>query len=194
MARPHCITICLAFGFLGALSQAQSLPAIHILFTELNQPKTTDRAAQQILQIATKDSAAREYVTQRLPGMIDRPNTNKVWLNAVRLAGQLRASEAIPSLQRALARGPVGGLMAYSMTREIQLDDDLVAKALSEIGEAAIPTVSTLLRSEDRKARRRAVLILRNMDTPAARRVLQDRLSDETDTRIKELIETCLRS
>ena len=46
-----------------------------------------------------------------------------------------------------------------TFSRQIDLDDDIVAKALSEIGDAALPTVTELLNSGDPKERRRAVLI-----------------------------------
>ena len=193
MNRDYRIVICIVFGLLGEINLAQNTPDIRTLLANLNQPTTTDHAARLILEVANKDSISREYVVQKLPEMIDKPKSDEVWLNAVRLAGQLKAVETIPSLQKALSRGPLGGLLAYSMTAEMQLDDDVVAKALSEIGEPAIPAVRSILEGEDRKTRRRAVLILRNMGTPAARKALQERLPHESDPRIKELIESGLR-
>jgi hypothetical protein len=76
----------------------------------------------------------------------------------------------------------------------MQLDDDVVAKALAKIGEASLPAVTGFLKSRDRKVRRRAVLILLNMDASDARKLLQDHLPRETDPRIKDLIESGLRS
>jgi HEAT repeat protein len=194
MGRSRWIVICLAFGLLGTISLGQSDPDIVAFFAKLNQPSTTDQAARQVLETATKSSKAREYVVQRLPGMIEKPESDEIWLNAVRLAGQLKAVESIPSLQKALSRGPLGGLLAYSMTAELRLENDVVAKALSQIGEAAIPAATNLLASEDQKTRRRAVLILRNMGTPAARKAMQICLAREADPTIRELIENGLSS
>jgi HEAT repeat protein len=75
----------------------------------------------------------------------------------------------------------------------MQLDDDIVAKALAEIGEQSIPAVKSLLGNEDPQARRRAVLILLNMNGAAARKVLEDQLQRETDPKIRRLIESSLR-
>lgn len=189
MNRHSWLLICVALAVPLMASVAQTQPDIRTLFDELNQPKSTDRATQQILQAASHNPDARRYAGRELSKMIDRAGTGPVWSNAVRLAGELKISEAIPSLQRALSRPPVGGLVAYSMTREMRLDDDIVAKALSEIGESAIPIAKKLLLSEDTKTRRRAVLILRNMQIPAAREVLRVYLPRETDSHLKQLIE-----
>ena len=195
--RAHCIHLALtlfAFGAIVTNAFAQSAPDMQSMVVRLNQTKTTDAAARQILDVASRDSGAREYVVQRLSQMIDRPKSDEIWMNAVRLAGQLRSVESIPSLRTALSRGPLGGALAYSMTREIQLDDDVVGKALAQIGDPAIPSVTDLLASDDPKARRRAVLILRNMGTKKARKVLEERRPHENDEGIKSLIESGLRS
>ena len=75
-----------------------------------------------------------------------------------------------------------------------RLDTDLVAKTLSQIGDPAIPAVTTLLKSEDAGMRYRATLILLNIASPAARKALQDRLPHETDPEVKKLILDSLRS
>jgi HEAT repeat protein len=164
------------------------------LFAKLCQPSTTDHAASEIARVAQKDSGARQYIVERLPGMLKRTETDRVWLNAVSLAGELRAEETIPDLQKALSLGKVGGPHVATFTTEMRLDDDIVAKALSQMGDAAIPVARDLLASQATKDRRRAVLILRNMGTPAAHRVLQDHLPIETDPANRDLIESWLRS
>src|ERR1700757_1816046 len=80
-------------------------PDIRKLFVQLNDPKSTDRATRKIVELASKDSEARKYVVDRLPGMIAKSTTNEIRENGVRLAGQLRAVELVPSLVRAMARG-----------------------------------------------------------------------------------------
>jgi HEAT repeat protein len=172
---------------------AQNVPSISRLFDQLCQPSSSDHAAGQIQQTASKDPAARQYIVERLPGMIDKPQVDKVWRNAVRLAGNLKASETIPSLQNAFSRGQLGRPAGTTLGSEMQLDDDIVAKALAEIGEQSIPAVKSLLGNEDPQARRRAVLILLNMNGAAARKVLEDQLQRETDPKIRRLIESSLR-
>ena len=58
---------------LGVACRAQSASDIPSLFGKLNQAKTTDRASRQILEAASKDASAREYVVQRFSGMIEKP-------------------------------------------------------------------------------------------------------------------------
>jgi hypothetical protein len=76
-------------------AQAQESQDGPRLLAELSQLKTTDRATRQIA--ASQDSDIRRYVAVRLPEIIDRPEVDEVWLNAVRLTGRLKASEAVPS-------------------------------------------------------------------------------------------------
>jgi HEAT repeat protein len=194
MYQTNRLIISLALAVLGTNPAAPSGSDIRTLLAQLNEPSMTDGAAREIVQVASKDPAARKHIAQQLPRMIARPETDEIWLNAVRLAGKLKATEAIPSLRKAISRGLLGGPANMTFSREIDLDDDIVAKALSEIGDAALPTVTELLNSGDPKERRRAVLILRNMTSPAAHKALQNRLQYESDPRIKDLIETGLRS
>lgn len=183
--------VCLVFA---ATSGGQPTRDPARLFAELCQPSTTDHAWREILTIASKDASARQYIVQRLPEILDRADVDHVWLNAVSLAGKLKAEEAIPALQKKLSLGKLGGPHVATFTTEMRLDDDVVAKALSQIGNAAIPAVTGLLVSENAKDRRRAVLILRNMGTKAARTALQDHLPEETDQTNKKLIESWLGS
>jgi hypothetical protein len=124
--------------------------------------------------------------------MIDQVSVNEVWINAVRLSGKLKVSEAIPALTQAFSRN--GGISANTtMTQAADLEDDPVAKAFSEIGEPAVTVVSGLLRDGDRRNRKRAVRILLNMHSPASRDVLKAHLEHENDPGIRRLIENNLR-
>jgi HEAT repeat protein len=160
------------------------------LFAELDQVSTTDRAAKHILAVASQDPSVRQQAAEKLPGMIDKSEMNEVWLNAVRLAGQLKVSEAVPVLQKAFSLGKldIGRPAVMTMSTEILLNDDVVAKALAEIGEPSLPAVKGVLKSPDPKMRRRAVLILRNINSPGSRSLLQEHLPDETDPGISSLI------
>lgn len=178
---------------LASTRAAQKPSDVSSLFAQLGQPSTTDRAARQILEVSSKYPDVRQYIVEKLPGMIDKTEIDKVWFNAVRLAGHLKASETVPSLQRAFSRGQLGRPAGTTLGAEMQLDDDVVAKALAEIGEPSLPAVKAFLKSNDRKERRRAVLILLNMDALESRKVLEEHLPHETDPKITKLIESGLR-
>jgi HEAT repeat protein len=178
----------------GATSVSQQVPDGPKLIVELNRPKTTDRAAREIWRIATKNTEVRQYIVERLPGLIEQQKADETWLNAVRLAGQLKATEAIPALEKALDRGPLGAPMNTTFGTEMHLQDDAVAKALSQIGDPAIPAIAGRLENADSKMRRRVVLILTNIGSPDAHKVLKDRLPHESDPKVKYLIESALHS
>lgn len=173
---------------------AQTRPAVRDLFEELRQSSTSDRAAREILRIVPNDSAARSYIAGRLPEMLGKLTVDRPWLNAVKLAGELKAVETIPVLKKALSLGKVGGPHLVTFATEMRLDDDVVAKALSQMGDAAIPVVRDLLTSQAPRDRRRAVLILRNMKTAAAEKLLRDQLQIENDPANRDLIESAVRS
>ena len=175
-------------------SVAQKPPDGPKLLADLTRLETTDRAARQILRAAAKDSEVRQYVVERLPALIGREKTDETWLNAVRLAGQLKATEAIPALEKALGRGPLGAPMNTTFGTQMQLEDDAVARALSEIGDPAIPAVASRLGNGDEKMRRRVVLILTNIGSSSSHKALKDWLPREHDSKIRYLIESALRS
>jgi HEAT repeat protein len=142
------------------------------LMTTMSLQATKD-ALGKIVKLATKDPHAREYVAQKLPEMIRGPQTN-LWFDALFLAGKLKVVEAIPALQEAMSRPRFpADRSATSFGGIWRLDFDIVAKTLSQIGEPAIPAATELLKSEDAAIRGRALLILRNIATPAARKALE---------------------
>jgi hypothetical protein len=188
----------------------QNTPTIESLFTQLNQPdfSATSCAAMQIYHLAWHDAAARDYLAQKLPAMIsanakgDWQSVTLAWNNAVRLAGQLRVEAAIPALMQSLSgRDPVpvwawdkpwqGG---STLGRDAILENDIVARALADIGDPAIPAVADLLANgETRVMRVRAAWILKNINTPAARTVMSDRLQIETNSDIRKLLGALLK-
>lgn len=179
----------------GAI-RAQSVPApnIRTLMEQLSDPKAAQPdTLKRIVEVARKNPRAREYVVQKLPDMIRAPQS-ELWLDAIQLAGKLKANEAIPALQQAMSRPPFPAETYLTFAGLMRLDNDIVAKALSRIGDPAIPAVVDLLRNGDVGMRYRAVLILRNIGSPTARAALQDRLPHETDSDIEKLIKDSLHS
>lgn len=177
-------------------THGQTEPALDIrnLMDQLNDVRTVrPDTVKRILEMARKDPDARKYVVEKLPELIRRPESD-VWLDAVRIAGKLKAKEAIPALEEAMSRPPMPAETFLTFAGIERLDNDIVAKTLSQIGDPAIPTTLKLLKSEDARMRGRAVLILRNIGSPAARKTLEDRLPSETDPEVKKLIQDSLHS
>ena len=189
----------LVLVFSSLLGLGQSPPTIQSLFVQLRQEKTTSAAAQEIRDRAVKDSAARDFMAQRLPSMIkSRPAgpTNLIWMNAVRLAGQLKVTSAIPALKDALSLGPIRGGYDYgtsdnypSPSEGVKLRYDIVGRALADIGDPSVPSLADVLSHGDAPARKRAFFILSNINSPAARQALRDHLPNEGDPAIKEMIQ-----
>lgn len=184
------VVFMLAMTSLAAASQ-ETL-GVRKLFSELSQPLSTDAAAHGILELASRDPNARAYVAQRLPAMIKDKEVGPVWLNAVRLAGELKLPETIPALMEAFSRGGIGQ-GSVTISEYMRLDTDVVAKALAEIGDASVPVVAGLLRQDDKDKRHRAVLILLNINTPASKKALGEHLPNETDPDVKKLIQDTIR-
>ena len=187
----------LIFCSLGGLAQAP--PDIRTLYEQLTNPTETSTAAPRIRELASKDSTARGFMAQRLPSMIkSRPAgpTNLIWMNAVRLAGQLKVTNAIPALKDALSLGPIRGGYDYgtsdnypSPSEGVKLRYDIVGRALADIGDASVPTVADILSRGDASMRKRAFFILSNIGSPAAHQTMRDHLADETDPDIRRLIQ-----
>src|ERR1700730_1005401 len=96
--------------FYSAAGVGQTPANIQTLYAQLNQPTTTNAAAKKIRELAGQDSTTRDFIAQRLPSMIGKwpgASTHQLptltWMNAVRLAGQLRVASAIPALKQALS-------------------------------------------------------------------------------------------
>ena len=178
----------------GTFAQTDSAPDIRFLMEQLNDDRTVQRdTVEQILELARKDPQARAYVVRKLPDLIRRPQSD-VWLDAIRVAGKLKAREAIPALLEAMSRPQMPAEANLTFAGIERLDNDIVAKTLCQIGDPAIPSTVDLLKSADGRTRARAILILRNIGTPAARKALQNRLRHETDPEVKKLIRDSLRS
>ena len=189
MRKGYCMAFVLMCGLLSLPTMAQKKPDIRELFAQLSNADTTNHAAQVILRVASKNPAAREYIMGRLPDLIDLPNLDQVWRNAVRLAGELKASNAVQPLMQVLPRSPFRPSIIL-FGEMLSLNSDPVGKALFEIGDPAVPALANLLEpSGDAMDRWRAARILWNIDSPASRKVLRDDLQHETDPAIKQFTE-----
>ncbi len=181
---------------------AQGHPAASELVQKLQSDKTTDAARKQLLQLGKTDPDVRHYLTAQLPLMIEMgpkscpPSAIEdvverwhtcPWYNAVELAGHLKIEEA------ALALTPWIGWRTpapYLPTLEFQFHP--VAKALAEIGDAAVPAVQAAVDHGNRDEHYYAVDVLCIIHTPRAKAVLRDHLPRERDPDVQAMIKKSL--
>jgi hypothetical protein len=182
------IVFLVAFGQPGV---SQKAPDIREFFGQLNDPSSTNHAAEEILRLTRKDPAARVYVISNLPDMIDTLKADQVWITAVRLAAQLKAVELIPNLIHIFPSAPYLPAAYVGFGQIRSLDTDVVGRALCEIGNPAVQPVAKLL--EDRQnaqiVRWRAARILWNMNTPSARKILVRDLAGEQEISFQQFTE-----
>jgi hypothetical protein len=184
---------------------AQTAPKVAALYDRLIQPSETDAAAPEILEMAKNDSMARDFLAGKLPSLIvdrlpprDARTASPVWLNAVRLAGQLKIVEAVPALTQALSRPEmcggydIRGCGVMTLGTEARLDHDIVGRALADIGDPCVPVVADILLKGGSAERRRAMWILAKINSPAAQKAMRDHLPSESDPRLRELIQDVL--
>ena len=112
------------------------------LFARLEDPDTTNQATQEIIQTASTDSAAHQYFAERLPALIDSQQPS-VRNNAVKLAGRLKAANAVAALARALSHSQYVGFESFAFAWSI--DRGPVGKALHEIGDPAVPPFGSMI-------------------------------------------------
>jgi len=169
---------------------AQSRADFDRWFVELQQESATDQATGQIAAAAKKDPYARQLLAEHLPPLIEKLR-GPVWVNAIRLAGELKISEAVPSLVEILkSQDARSGPTTFA--EEFRLDDDPAGRALVEIGEPATAAVGKLLADPNRNIRWRAALVLSNMNSVGADGELSRHIGDEGDPGIKKYVQAHL--
>ena len=143
----------------------QSIVKIGLLYDRLIQPSETNSAAGEIFEIAKDSPAARDFMAQKLPSMIGERPTNLIWMNAVRLAGQLKLTSTIPALKQALSLDPIRGGYDYSVSDNYpspsegaKLRYDIVGRALADIGDPSIPAVADVLSNGEASMRKRRLI------------------------------------
>ena len=175
----------LAVGF-GAQRQ---LPAADLV-RKLQVESSTDDAAKQLVQLAKTDRGARDYLVAHLPAIVERnPYENpRPWTNAVKLAGELKITEAVPALAKWIGIDDMES-NALTMAEIMRLELNPAAKALAQIGDPAVPAVSQVLEGGNRKEKRYAVYVLVQIHSPAATQALAEDADHESDLPLKRLID-----
>jgi len=186
MRKTGLLALILLFGSVFSPRLASQVsPSKEALYAELRQPTSTDKAAEQLLRLAKRDNAVREYLDGKLPEMIESPTQDEVWVNAVRLAGELNAPNTLSSLIKVLPHSRYGSTVIVGFADSYGLANDPVGKALYRFGDSAVPELSRLLGQGKRETRVRVARILWNIDSPAARKALKAALENDTDPAIK---------
>lgn len=197
MQRTKAVVFLMASLFIVAACPPQSPAPLDALFEQLRAPVTTDQAADQWSKLGKADPDARKYLATHLAALIEHVDVHygsvsyKPWENAVRLAGELKLAEVSPSLAKWLeistGRGTIIGI-----NTSLRLEDNSPGKALSQIGDPAIPALEPVLSHGSRTERLRAIYVLRLMHSPKARKALQAHMSNEPDESLRGFIESIL--
>src|SRR5947208_627101 len=131
------------------------------LFKNLENPESSDQAAQQFLKLASRNSEITKYLAAHLPILIDKGPQEpgaRPWKNATQLAGQLKIVETIPSLIKWFSV-ETGG--AITLGQWARLEYNPAAKALSQIGDPAVRSLEGVLSNANLDNRKIAVLALK---------------------------------
>ena len=186
------------FGTLGLLiaglsvatmlsAQGEVEPAT--LFQQLQLRETTDKAREALFTKGTLDPQTRAYLSANLPTMIEKgaKGASQQWRNAAVLAGQLRIVEAAPALAKWIGLDYFAD--DFTMAMVTRLETNPAAKALSIIGDPAIPALKNVLEHGSVHERFYAYLTLRDIDTVSARDAIHSRLEKEEDTHLRDLVQ-----
>lgn len=181
------IALTCVLAFVSAASAQNPIDPASV-FQELKTAETTDRAKETLLKGGAEDARVREYLKNNLPPMIEvgYRNVYPQWANAVRLAGELKITEAAPALAKWVGLDNVG---ETSMGQFQRLDNNPAAKALSQIGDPAIPSLVGVLDHGTVRERKSAYMALNLIGSPSAKTVVRGRYTQETDPGLRKLME-----
>jgi hypothetical protein len=190
------VALVICFTCLAGLSIfGQETPTVSALFQQLADARTTDQARAQLLKLCKNSAGAREYLVLHLPAFLangPNPNAPETWANGVRLAGDLKIAEAAPVLEKWV--GLDFGTGTTDLTREENLENNLPAKALAQIGDPAVPALVAVFGRSDKGDRLLAVKALRIIGSPAARSALMKQVDQEPDSGLQRYIRKVLEN
>jgi hypothetical protein len=180
------VAVYLGFG-MTLFAQETTDPAV--LFQQLQLRDTTDKAREALFTRGTLDPQTRAYLCANLPIMIEKgvKGASHQWRNAALLAGQLRIVEAAPALAKWIGLDYFGDDITLAQVE--RLETNPAAKALSVIGDPAIPTLKNVLEHGSAHERFYAYLTLRDIDTVTARGAIHSRLDKEDDSHLRDFIQ-----
>ena len=165
------------------------LPNLEAELADLASPAKTDDARLRLISRASCDSRVYALLSDRLPAMLIHDTDFSVVRNEAELAGLLKLSSTIPAPIR-LLNYPQYAIGGGSMSSQMNLTSDPVAKALYEIGEPALPDLVEALKSNSFDVRDRVEAILVLTNTTESRAILKGFLPHEPDPRLRARIES----
>jgi hypothetical protein len=181
-----CVTLVAALAVF-----AQQPPDSATLIQQLRSLATTDKATLELMRLGRSDVHVRNYLISQLPSMIaGGPLDSRPWSNAVKISGELKIAEAVPALAKWLTSAVSPGTVSFTQT--VRLEDNPAAKALAQIGDPSVPTISTILKRGDLRQRWEAALVLSNIGSPMAKQKLRKHLDQEPDVSLRDFIERTL--
>jgi HEAT repeat protein len=183
------VACCAAAGSSLRLS-CEEPPGVAALFQKLRSAQKTNAATEELEKLGKSDPKAREYLAIHLPAVIEK-DSGQPWMNAVRLAGALKIAEAAPALAKWIGLDNIGEITTAGFVR---LETNPAGKALSEIGDPAIPALVGILEHGSSRERRSAVYALNLIASPRAKTTLREHLKREPDENLREFIEKALAS
>jgi hypothetical protein len=174
---------------LGSICLAQETTDPATLFQQLQTFATTDKAREILFNRAAADPQTRDYLHTNLPPMIEKgpKGIEHQWENAALLAGQLKISEASPALAKWIGLDYFAD--DFTQAQIQQLETNPAAKALSLIGDPAIPALNKVLEHGIAHERFYAYIALSQIDTAAARAAIHARLDKEDYPYLRDLIQ-----
>jgi hypothetical protein len=191
MSRLSLIALTLLLAPPALALSAQENPQIVRLFQELQVPETTQKAADQLLDLGKSDPQIRSYLATHLPTLIQQGPSDPMvpWLNAVHLAGGLQIAEAAQALAQWI-RVTTGGTLTLGQWAKLEYNP--AAKALAQIGDPALDSLQGILHQGDRTEREMAVQTLSMIGSPKAKAVLSRHEALEPDPNLRKFIQKSL--
>jgi HEAT repeat protein len=187
------IILCLlCSASLGLAATGQGRLDLDKLLAQLRDYRVSNDAKLALLDRAKTDAAAKEYIAERLPALLESYGGGKdlrengAWGDAAQLAGELKVAAAVPILCRRIDVATNllgGGNFTYNFFNRAAV------QALIRIGPPAVPAVIKVLDSGSSLQRQEAAHVLAGIGTDGAWRALEEHLQTETDPQVRRRIE-----
>ena len=181
----HGIVLFTLLMFFAPQSEAQQ-PSLRDLFEQIRVEATTKDATEQFLKIRADNVEARKYLAVHLQPLIkeDPKERPHAWMNEVRLAGAFKVTEAIPALTKWIGL-PLSDSPGGTLCERVMLEPFPAGRALVQIGEPAVPTLTTVLGRADWRERWVAYRALDMIGTPRAIEGVRAHIDHEPDQALK---------
>ncbi len=179
-----------AVMFCPFVDKGQEPESVSSIFKLLESEATTDSAAAKFSKMGPESTTAKQYLNSRLSALIQQNlrTAPHVWLNSVHLAGQFQIADAIPSLVKWIGL-VVGTTQGTTLTTQENLESFPAGKALAQIGDPAVPALSSVLNSGETRERFVACRALRIIGTRQATVALRSHLKQESDPELRAYIQ-----